>query len=139
MIRRRSQSPARRVPGGQDPPCTEVGNSTHRRLLPEPPSLGRDGTHRSEAEGGSSLTHSLVALTAGPRRAPPRLLRCRVPCAVIGHSLEVDNIIATTAMEGVTPDESVIDDLGKVEPGERSADEIVDDRISRLRSHTSRV
>ncbi len=57
----------------------------------------------------------------------------------MGHSLEIDNIIATTAMEGVTLDESVIDDLGKVERAERSADEIVDERISHLRSHASRM
>ena len=57
----------------------------------------------------------------------------------MGHSLEIDNIIATTAMEGVALDESAIDDLGKVERRERSADDIVDDRIPRLRSHTSRV
>lgn len=61
------------------------------------------------------------------------------PGRLMGHSLEIDNIIATTAMEGVTLDESVIDDLGKVERRERSADEIVDDRISRLRSRISRV
>lgn len=55
----------------------------------------------------------------------------------MGHSLEIDNIIATTAMEGVALDESIIDDLGRV--GERSADDVVQDRISRLRSDRSRV
>ncbi len=57
----------------------------------------------------------------------------------MGHSLEIDNIIATTAMEGVTLDESVIDDLDKIERRERSADEIVEERVTRLRSHQSRV
>ncbi len=57
----------------------------------------------------------------------------------MGHSLEIDNIIASTAMEGGVLDEITVDALGQIERGERSADDIVDEIIARVRSSRSVV
>ena len=53
--------------------------------------------------------------------------------AQTGYSLQVDNIIASAAMEGITLDQDTIDDLVKIERGELDADDAVAECIARLR------
>lgn len=57
----------------------------------------------------------------------------------MGHSLEIDNIIASTAMEGGVLDEATVEALGQIERGERSADDVVEEIINQVRSRRSAV
>ena len=57
----------------------------------------------------------------------------------MGHSLEIDNIIASTAMEGGVLDEVTVAALGQIERGERSAEDVVEEIIARVRSPRSVV
>ncbi len=57
----------------------------------------------------------------------------------MGHSLEIDNIIASTAMEGGVLDQATIEALGQIERGERSADDVVEELVAQARSHRCAV
>ena len=57
----------------------------------------------------------------------------------MGHSLEIDNIIASTAMESGVLDEVTVEALGQIERGERSAEDVVEEIIARVRSPRSVV
>lgn len=65
-----------------------------------------------------------------PRHHPTNRLQL-VP---MRYSLQVDNIIATSAMEGITLDQATIDALVKIERGELDADEHVEAVKTRLRA-----
>jgi hypothetical protein len=53
----------------------------------------------------------------------------------MSNSLEIDNIIASAAMEGIVLDQDTIADLDKIERGELNADDAVAAVIARIRAH----